>query len=352
MERMPLEIQTLYAELLERLSALEARRSIGHISGSFVTKLIKGDTYYYFQYSDPGGTKRQLYIGRKDRFLDEVVKKYREERGSFEEEGTGIQRLCGLLRAGGALSTDSASARVLKALSDGGIFRLGAVLVGTHALIVLGNLLGARWTGGSLRTQDIDIAAEPAVSIAIPDLWTDIPGVLENLKMGFLPVPQLDPRKPSTSFKVRGKGLRLDLLTPLRGRRPQGPVTIPRLNAAAQPVPFLDFLITRPVRGAIIDSGGILVNVPAPARFALHKLIIAGERATVMHTKREKDLRQGSQVFSILIEERPGDVLLAWEEIQREGKGWVKRVTDGISALKKIDSAVAEKVASFLPVTR
>jgi len=169
--------------------------------------------------------------------------------------------------------------------------------------------------------------------------------------MGFLPVPQLDPRKPSTSFKIRGKGLRLDLLTPLRGRRPQGPVTIPRLNAAAQPVPFLDFLITRPVRGAIVDSGGILVNVPDPSRFALHKLIISGERVTVMHTKREKDLRQESQVFSILIEERPGDVHLAWEEIQREGKGLAKRVKVGVVALKKIDSAAARKIASFLSVT-
>ena len=351
MERMPLEIQTLYAELLERLSALEAERSIGHVSGSFVTKVIKGDTYYYFQYSDPGGIKRQLYIGRKDGILDEVVKKYREERGSFAEEETGIQRLCSLLRVGGALLTDSASSRVLKALSDGGVFRLGAVLVGTHAFLVLGNLLGVRWIGGSLRTQDIDIAAEVAVSIAIPDLWTDIPGVPEGLKMGFLPIPQLDPRKPSTSFKVRGKGLRPDLLTPLRGRRPQGPVTIPRLNAAAQPLPFLDFLITRPVRGAIVDGGGILVNLPDPARLAFHKLIVSGERGTGMHTKREKDLRQAAQLFSTLIEERPGDVRTVWEEIQREGKAWVKRVKEGISALKKIDSSLTEKVASFLPAT-
>jgi hypothetical protein len=101
MERMPLEIQTLYSELMERLSALEARRSIGHVSGSFVTKAIKGDTYYYFQYSDPGGIKKQLYIGRKDRILDEVVKKYRQERGAFAEEEIGIQRLCSLVRTGG-----------------------------------------------------------------------------------------------------------------------------------------------------------------------------------------------------------------------------------------------------------
>lgn len=53
MERMPLEIQTLYAELLERLFALEARRSIGHVSGSFVTKVIKGIPIITFNIPTP-----------------------------------------------------------------------------------------------------------------------------------------------------------------------------------------------------------------------------------------------------------------------------------------------------------
>jgi len=181
---------------------------------------------------------------------------------------------------------------------------MDGVLVGTHAFLVLGNVLGVRWDGGSIRTQDIDIAAEPSLSIVFPGPGSDIPSVLEALQMGFIPVPQLDPRRPSTSFVVRGKGLRLDLLTPLRGRRVQKPVFIPRLKAAAQALPFLDFLITRPLRGAIVDGGGVLVNVPDPARFAIHKLIVSGERETVMHTRREKDLNQAAQVFSILLEDR------------------------------------------------
>ena len=275
---MPLEVQNLYTELLDRLSAIDASRSIGHVPGAFVTKVVKGGAYYYFQYSDPGGIKRQFYIGRKDSPLEKVVKRYQEARAVFEEDATGIQRLCALLRAGGVLLTDSASARVLRALSDGGVFRLDGVLVGTHAFVVLGNVLGVRWGGGSIRTQDIDIAAEPSLSIAFPGPGSNVPGLLESLQMGFLPVPPLDPRKPSTSFVVRGKGLRLDLLTPLRGRRVQKPVFIPRLKGAAQALPFLDFLITRPVRGAIVDSGGVLVNVPDPARFAIHKPIVSGER--------------------------------------------------------------------------
>ena len=55
MERLPLETQTLYAEMMEQLIALEAQRSIGHASGCFTTKVIKGTPYYYFQYLEPGG---------------------------------------------------------------------------------------------------------------------------------------------------------------------------------------------------------------------------------------------------------------------------------------------------------
>jgi len=348
---MPLEVQNLYTELLDRLLTIDAHRSVGHVPGTFLTKTIKGETYYYFQYSDPGGIKRQLYIGRKDSSLDKVVKNYRAARTVFEEDIAGVQRLCSLLRAGGALLTDSTSARVLRALSDGGFFRLDGVLVGTHAFLVLGNILGIKWGGRSIRTQDIDIAAEPSLSIVFPGPGSDIPGVLDALQMGFLPIPQLDPRNPSTSFVVRGKGLRLDLLTPLRGKRVQKPIFIPRLKAAAQALPFLDFLISRPVRGAIVNGGGVLVNVPDPARFAIHKLIVSGERGAGMHTRREKDLNQASQIFSILLEDRPGDIMIAWKEIQSRGKGWVKRVQIGVSALKKANPLIGEKMSSYLTVS-
>ena len=348
MQRQPLEIQTLYAELLEQLSILEARRSIGHLSGSFTTKTVKGVRYYYFQHSEPGGKKRQLYIGRKDNVLDRVVARYRRERERLAEDTVAIERLCTLLRAGGIIKTDTASARVLQALSDSGLFHLGGVLVGTHAFVLIGNLLGVSWAGASLRTQEIDIAAESTVSITLPRLKGGIPGNLEGLEMGFLPVPQLDPKKPSTSFKVRGKGLRVDLLTPLRGQRATGPVTIPRLEAAAQPLPFLDFLIENPVRGAVVNGGGVLVSVPEPARFAFHKLILAGERDTATHSKREKDLRQATQVLSFLLEERPGDLRITWDDIRARGRGWVKRVNAGIVSMKKLDPSTGDKLGAHL----
>lgn len=62
MERMPLEVQNLYTELLDRLSTIDAHRSIGHVPGAFLKKMIKDETYYYFQYSDPGGIKRLRFF--------------------------------------------------------------------------------------------------------------------------------------------------------------------------------------------------------------------------------------------------------------------------------------------------
>lgn len=348
MRRLPLETQTIYAELLDRLTALGARRSIGQAPGSFVAKTVKGQEYWYFQHSEPGGVQRQVYVGRKDEVLDRVVARYHEDRAARLDDTASVERLCAILRAGGALTTDAPSARVLRALADAGIFHLGGVLVGTHAFVVLGNLLGASWSGAALRTLDIDLAARPTLDIALPHLEGNLPGVLDQLEMGFLPVPPLDHRNPSTSFKVRGAGLRVDLLTTVSGRRETGPVPIPRLHAAAQPLRFIDFLIDRPVRGAVVNGSGVLVNIPDPARFALHKLIVAGERDAVMHTKREKDLRQAAQLLALLAPERPGDIRVAWDEIQRRGRGWERRVTAGLNALGSIDRDTATAVKKLL----
>lgn len=343
MERIPLEVQTLYAELLERLTAREASRAIGHVPGGFVSKTVKGHEYLYFQYAEPGGTKRQVYLGRRDDTLDAVALRHAAQREAGAEEEASIDRLAALLRTGGALMTDAASSRVLRALADAGVFRLGGVVVGTHAFTVIGNLLGVRWSSAALRTQDIDVAATTHMDVAVPDLPADVPRILDALEMGFLPVPGLDPKTPATSFKVRGQGLRIDLLTTDQGGR-QGPVEVHRLSAAAQPLKYLDYLLEDGVRGAVIDGGATSVTVPSPARFALHKLIVANERPAALHAKREKDLMQAAQVLALLVDERPGDVRIAWGAAAARGAGWTSRLKRGLASLRSIDAATAERV--------
>jgi hypothetical protein len=234
------QVQAQYAELVERLTALDTARTIGDLPGAFVRKRVKGQTYVYFQHVAPGGSLRQLYLGRRTPALDTVAERFDVDRRARREDRSDVDRLCAQLRAGGAAVTDAASARVLSALAAAAVFRLGGVLIGTQAFIVLGNMLGVRWVHGATRTEDIDIAGERNLAVAIPELTADIPTVLASLEMGFLPVPGLSPKEPSTSFKVRGRALRVDLLTPEMGR-PCGPVPIHRFGAAAEPMRHLDY---------------------------------------------------------------------------------------------------------------
>ena len=223
-------------------------------------------------------------------------------------------------------------------MAESGVFRLGGVLVGTHAYVVLGNLLGVRWEHAAIRTRDIDIATsakqEADLAIALPQITADVPSALESLKMGFFPIPQLDPMQPSTSFMIRGNVLRVDILSPLQDRQTK-PVFIPRFKTAAQPLRFLDYLIEEKIPAAVIDGGGILVNVPSPGRYAIHKLIVAQERGPEVQAKKEKDLFQAFQLLSVLKEDRPGDISAAVEKATGRGAGWRKRVEKGLEEIGK-----------------
>ena len=352
MERLPLETQTLYAEFLARIFAESGNRSIGTVPGCFTTKTIKGESYYYFQYSQPGGYTCQAYIGKRTPALDEIVLQFARERIDAESETAQIQRLCAQLRVGGAAHADPAPARILKAFSDSGVFALGAVLVGTHAFTVLGNGLGVRWSGAFLRTQDVDIAGEARLHIALPKLEANIPKILDSLQMGFLPVPPLNSTDPSTSFKVRGTALRVDFLTPQRRPREEKPVFISRFKVAAQPVPYLDYLLEQYLPAGVVNGGGILVNVPNPARYALHKILISRSRAVIDHTKMEKDLQQAFQVIDILVEDRPGDLLLAWDAIEARKDSSAGKIRSALSAVGKRFPDTYAKLLNVVPALR
>ncbi len=343
MTPLSITVQTTYAELVDQLVALDARRTIGAAPGSFVEKKLPSGTYVYFQYSAPGGHVRQVYVGKKSRSLDALVERAGEERAAVREDRASIDALCAALRAAGAAVTDAASARVLSALADSGVFKLGGVLVGTHAFVVLGNVLGVRWTGASARTEDVDVGAEHRMEVAVPELEADVPRALDALGMGFLPVPGFSPEEPSTSFKVRGRGLRVDLVTPA-SRDQSAPVPIRRFKAAAAPVRFLELLLEEAQPAAVVDGGGVLVNVPQPARFALHKLLVAQDRPAAFQVKSRKDVVQAALVIEALAELRPGDVPDAVKAVVERGKRWREALMRGAALLAKHDAKLAALV--------
>jgi hypothetical protein len=236
----------------------------------------------------------------------------REARARLAADAGQRARLCGMLAAGGAATESAPAVRALSLLAQAGVFRMGGILVGTQAFSAYGNMLGVRFEQQALRTQDIDIAQDRSIGIALS--------------------VETAPLKPSTSFKVRGRDLRVDFLTPLLGRDSEEPVFLPALGVAAHPLRFLDYLIESPAQAVIVGFDGILVNVPDPARFALHKLLISQRRPVSEQTKAAKDLRQARALIELLLLDRPGDLPVAWEALRR-GPAAVKAVRAGMDRL-------------------
>ncbi len=332
MLRLPAETLTLYAELTERLRAQEAARSFASLAGTFARKRVAGGEYWYFKTSAGPAGQREYFVGGDNRETQAMMRAYAAGREETEAALAEIARLCAMLRKGGAMLTDTPSAKVISGLASAGVFRLGAVLVGTHAYIALGNVVGVRWSSG-LRTQDIDLAAARTLQVAMPQSEADLSGALDALRMGFLPVPGLNPKVPHTSFKVRGQTLRVDLLTPARGRRDGKPVSIPRLKAAAHPLELLDYLLEARLAIPLLDGGATLVNVPDPARFALHKLILGARRPVVEQAKAGKDRQQAAEIIAALYEDRRGDLALAVEALQKRPATWRARLKAQLAAL-------------------
>jgi hypothetical protein len=82
----------------------------------------------------------------------------------------------------------------------------------------------------------------------------------------------------------------------------------------------------------LLASTAAVVKVPAPARFALHKLLVAQLRPASFAAKAEKDLLQPVQVLEVRVEDRPGDLALAWTALEALCPTVMKGIRRGLAA--------------------
>jgi hypothetical protein len=130
-------------------------------------------------------------------------------------------------------------------------------------------------------------------------------------------------------------GYRVEFLTSNRGSEDylDRPARMPALGgASADPLRFLDFLIRDPVRTVLLHKSGVPVIVPAPERYAMHKLIVASRRHADGQSgqKRDKDIRQATLLFEALLQtRRPSDVALVYNEAWERGQAWQEGIRAG-----------------------
>lgn len=324
--------QTAYAQLLDAAQAAEIARSVASLRGSFASKQVKGRTYWYFQYTEVSGKLRQLYIGPDSERVRGLIAAQGQSGA-----GTALEPLARSAEALGCEPLLLAHFRVVQRLGDYGFFKAGGVLIGSHAFLSFGNMLGVRW-GDTSRTQDVDFAhAGKAMSIALPaNLEIDTHAAIESLQMGFLPLGGSDGKVGGSYLNPRDPDFQLDFLTPLH-RGGMEAFRHPQLGIVLQPLKFMDYLL-QDVQQAVVfcGAGASVVNLPHPARYALHKLIVFGERPIGRAVKANKDLQQAAALLVLLRERAAWQVDEAWTDLVSRGPGWVTRVRRGRDALAKL----------------
>ena len=224
--------------------------------------------------------------------------------------------------------------RVIKRMADYGFFQAGGLLIGTHAFLAFGNMLGLRW-GSSNQTQDIDFAhAGKSIALLLPsNLEVRTGDAIHSLGLGFLPIAGFASKAGAGYLNPKEPDFRLDFLTTCH-RGGEEPFEHKQLQVTMQPLRFMEFSLENVQQAALFCAeGSVLVNVPHPARYALHKILIYGERTGTFRAKASKDIAQSAHILACLKAHRADEVSDVWHDMLGRGKGWVARARQGLSAL-------------------
>ena len=296
--------QTLYAQLQEEAAVFNAAIFEEGIAGSPYLNHANGYAYWYWQVAGPDGKLKRLSLGRDTPETRALVDRLKTRKAEAGEAIAALRATTRAFVASGGMSVESAHFRVMEHLAHAGLFRKGLVLVGSHAFTALGNLLGLRW-GSLLKTSDMDFARAQGISLALPGNAEiiDVLTTAQQLDPSFFAVPQLDHRQPSTAIISRKTRIKLDFLTTHAAAESDTPRYFADLGIAATPLRYMDYLLgglNR--RGLVIGTYAFPINVPDPARFAIHKLIIAQVRRGDSEAKAQKDIRQADELLGGMIE--------------------------------------------------
>jgi hypothetical protein len=173
-------------------------------------------------------------------------------------------------------------------------------------------------------TGDADFARGFAVSAEVLDsipLILDVPWKVDGT---FRPIPHGSGSAPLSTFQARDR-YKVEFLTSNRGADEYAdkPAHMPALGGtAADP---RDSWVSSSISLVLLHRAGINVLVPVPARYAVHKLIIANRRQSEQGglLKQEKDITQaGAIIEAVALTRRMDDFKEAWERGPGGGKAY------------------------------
>jgi hypothetical protein len=308
MRPIPLNVMTLYADLTQRLCLQDIR------PGSISTKKVDGKKYLYAVEKD-GQARVQRFLGPAD---SESAKESAKQIKQAAEQGRELRNTVALLKNARVPGPSLLLGRILEVIANAGLFNRGVTLIGTAAYQTYACVVGSYLPMASLMTNDVDLSLAEFVATAKEE---DIEQILKRADSTIKPHWFAEDKLPRV-FKA-SNGFTIDFLTSLgRGRRAGNPVHINSLGCSAVPLPFQEYAAEETIETVALYGIGVLVRVPTPVRFAVHKLIVAQRRSQTQASKKQKDLRQAAELIDIFLATDETLLQETIDEARNRGKAW------------------------------
>lgn len=332
MRFLPEATQTACSSLLQKLQSSKFAL-LNNVN--FTHKIVGEKKYWYCQYTDISGSRKQRYVGPDNASTQAIIHQTKSSVAANAAILSDRKRLVAMIAAGGGNMEKGRPAKIIEKLSDVGVFDAGGLLIGSYAFSCYGNMLGVMFDDAMRRTEDMDVAYDRSIEIGfVRDVRHDIsdaaPEMVEPKQIN----PWVSPYE-----MIAPDGFKIEFLTSRESALDKSPVPVERFGVNAQPLEFLDYLIKGSAHAAVLYGAGILVNVPNPAKFAIHKLAVSQLRQASNPEKMRKDLMQAEAIIEYLLEQNPGALILAVDELQTRGDMLKSFVMAGVRHCKNQELA-------------
>lgn len=209
---------------------------------------------------------------------------------------------------------------VLKRLEKTGVLK-DVILIGSWCIPFYKDYFGRVQYPTTIKTRDIDFLVPTPLKSKIK---TDIPELLKDL--GFI----VNFKGSEGYIQLEHSDLIIEFLVLEKGRGLNKPYQLPQFGLNAQALRFLDLLAQDTIKAKI---EGVEVNLPHPANFALHKLIIFQRR--FREEKAIKDRTAAIDISKALINK--GDVAIIQRIFNSMIPKWQRKVLKGLEEAKEED---------------
>ncbi|MGE0629103.1 MAG: GSU2403 family nucleotidyltransferase fold protein [Hyphomicrobiaceae bacterium] len=315
----PLNLMTVYADLRQSLEMGDIQ------AASIAVKTVKKKKYVYATTKD-GSARIERYLGPAD---DPRVRAEVESLRNAAERAKSLRSTVTLLKAARLPSPSLILGRILEVVANAGLFERGMTLVGTAAYQTYAPILGYYLPTATYTTNDVDLSV---AEFAPSENEEDFHDLLRRADNTFEPVWNMDDKLPKV-FRA-SNGFKVELLTSF-GRGRKSPVLVESIKAAAIPLSFQEYPAEETVNAVALYGDGVLVRVPTPARFAVHKLIVAQRRKPTERAKKQKDLKQAQELIDILIESDEQALQTELDGARERGRGWKTPINASLREIKR-----------------